>query len=234
VTRARLVAGGVVLRDQTNKRWPGRDKRSDGWIGDKAHQARKSDHNPDSRGFVHAIDIDADLLGPNGGAAGRREAEELANQLRAFAASGRLGADRLKYIVWNNRIASGTYKDRFWTWRSGNWGHTQHIHVSFTTRGENNSIPFPLPIFNQQAGLWDGVVPPMDRIIAADKNPLIRNAAVWRLACRLHDLGHYRGRVLPRGVQGYPRKAVANLQQAVSGKSTGTYGPATHAAAFGL
>jgi hypothetical protein len=38
---------------------------------------------------------------------------------------------------------------------------------------------------------------------------------------------------LPRGVQGYPRNAVANLQQAVSGQSTGNYGPATHEAAFG-
>ena len=234
MSRARLVAGGVVLRDQTNKRWPGRDKRSDGWVGDKAHASRKSDHNPDSRGWVHAIDIDADLLGPRGGAAGRREAEEFANQLRAYAASRRPGADRIKYIVWNNRIASGTYRDRFWTWRSGNWGHTQHIHVSFTTRGETNRAPFPLPIFNQGAPLWDGVVPPMDRIIAADKNPLIRNAAVWRLACRLHDLGHYRGKVRPRGLQGYPRKAVANLQQSVSGNSTGTYGPVTHRAAFGL
>jgi hypothetical protein len=50
----------------------------------------------------------------------------------------------------------------------------------------------------------------------------------------LHDLGYYNGKVMPRGLQGYPRKAVANLQKAVSGKSTGTYGPATHAAAFGL
>jgi len=59
---ARLVAAGVKLRKQVDKAFPGRDKRSDGWIGDRAHQARKSDHNPDKNGWVHAIDIDADLI----------------------------------------------------------------------------------------------------------------------------------------------------------------------------
>jgi hypothetical protein len=233
VARARLVAAGVTLRDQVNKRWPKRDKRSDGWIGDKAHSQRVSDHNPDRNGWVHAIDLDADLLGPNGGRPGRQQAEQFANELRAYAASNLPGANRIKYIVWNNRIASGTYRDRFWTWRSGNWGHTQHIHVSFTAAAQRDGRPFPLPILTGNAPGWDGHVPPMENILAAQRNPLVRNAAVWRLAHRLRDLGHYRGTVLPRGVQGYPRNAVANLQQAVSGQSTGNYGPATHEAAFG-
>ncbi len=33
----RLVAAGVTLRAQVNKRFPNRDKTSDGWIGDRAH-----------------------------------------------------------------------------------------------------------------------------------------------------------------------------------------------------
>ena len=140
---ARLVAGGVTLRNQVNKRWPRRDKRSDGWIGDKAHVGRQSDHNPDSRGLVHALDIDADLDPKDPGAAQR-----LANQIVAYAASGIPGANRVKYVVFNDQIASGTYPTSMWKWRGSGYGHMHHIHVSFSTKGENNAQTYPLPILN--------------------------------------------------------------------------------------
>ena len=140
---ARLVAGGVTLRNQINTRWPKRDKRSDGWIGDTAHAGRQSDHNPDSRGLVHALDIDADLDPKDPGAAQR-----LANQIVAYAASGIPGANRVKYVVFNNAVASGSYANSMWTWRKGNYGHEHHVHVSFSTKGENNAQTFPLPILN--------------------------------------------------------------------------------------
>jgi len=132
VSAPRLVAAGVRLRSQTNWAFPNRSKRSDGWIGDRAHQARKSDHNPDRNGWVHAIDLDHDFLGRRGGKAGTDLAEQFANQLIRYARERRPGWARLKYVIYNNRIASGTYAAQFWTWRAGNWGHTQHIHVSFT------------------------------------------------------------------------------------------------------
>jgi hypothetical protein len=140
---ARLVAGGVTLRNQVNKRWPRRDKRSDGWIGDKAHAGRQSQHNPDARGLVHALDIDADLDPKDPGAAQR-----LANQIVAYAASGIPGSNRIKYVVFNNFLASGTYANSMWTWRKGNYGHEHHIHVSFSNKGENNAQTYPLPILN--------------------------------------------------------------------------------------
>ena len=140
---ARLVAGGVTLRNQVNKRWPKRDKRSDGWIGDKAHASRQSDHNPDSRGLVHALDIDADLDPKDPGAAQR-----LANQIVAYAASGIPGANRIKYVVFNDQIASGAYAKSMWKWRGSGYGHMHHIHVSFTNKGENNAQTYPLPILN--------------------------------------------------------------------------------------
>jgi hypothetical protein len=140
---ARLVAGGVTLRNQVNKRWPKRDKRSDGWIGDKAHAGRQSDHNPDARGLVHALDIDADLDPKDPGAAQR-----LANQIVAYAASGIPGANRIKYVVFNDQIASGTYPTSMWKWRGSGYGHMHHIHVSFSTKGENNAQTYPLPILN--------------------------------------------------------------------------------------
>lgn len=141
---AKLVKAGVTLRNEINKRFPNRDKRSDGWIGDKAHQARKSDHNPDDRGWVHALDIDADLdrLDPHA-------AQKLANQIVTYAASGAPGSKRIKYVVFNDQIASGTYPATKWVWRGRGYGHYGHIHVSFTNAAEQDGRPFPLPILRR-------------------------------------------------------------------------------------
>ena len=139
----RPVAGVTTLRNQVNRRWPKRDRRSDGILGDKAHAGRQSDHNPDARGLVHALDIDADLDPKDPGAAQR-----LANQLVAYAASGIPGANRILYVVFNDRISSGTYANSMWKWRGSGYGHMHHIHVSFSTKGENNAQTFPLPILN--------------------------------------------------------------------------------------
>jgi hypothetical protein len=145
---ARLVAAGVKLRKQVDRRWPKRDRRSDGWIGDRAHQARKSDHNPDSKGFVHALDIDADLDKDD-----PKAAQRLANQLVAYAKSGKPGADRIKYVVFNDRIASGTYKNTYWEWRGSGYGHMHHIHVSFTNKAPvTGRRSFPLPILRKPKG----------------------------------------------------------------------------------
>jgi hypothetical protein len=139
----RPVAGITTLRDQINRRWPKRDRRSDGIIGDKAHQSRTSHHNPDHKGWVHALDIDKDLDPKDPHAAQR-----LANQLVAYAASGIPGSNRILYVVFNDQIASGTYANSKWKWRGSGYGHFDHIHVSFSTKGEANAQKFPLPIFN--------------------------------------------------------------------------------------
>jgi hypothetical protein len=143
----RLVAAGVTLRKQIDKRWPRRDRRSDGWIGDQAHAARQSDHNPDGRGWVHALDIDADLDKQD-----PKAAQKLANQLIDYAGSGLPGSDRIKYVVFNDRIASGTYKNTWWEWRGSGYGHRHHIHVSFTDNAPvTGRRPFPLPILDGKA-----------------------------------------------------------------------------------
>jgi len=139
---ARLCKGGITLRDQIDRRWPKRDKQSDGWIGDEAHSARASDHNPNKAGIVHAIDIDEGLgTYSNGGTA-----RVLANQLADYAASGLPGSNRIKNIVYENRVASGTYRKTWWTWRHGNYGHEAHIHVSFTSSADRDGSIYPLPI----------------------------------------------------------------------------------------
>jgi hypothetical protein len=144
---AKLVAGGVTLRDQLDERFPGRDKSSDGWVGDAAHASRTSDHNSDKNGWVHAIDI------TEGFGKGRwrngRNAQALADQILAYARSGLPGADRVKYVVYENALASGTYKSTWFKWRKGSWGHEKHVHISFTAKAEKDGQLWPLPILGK-------------------------------------------------------------------------------------
>ena len=148
----RLVAAGVTLRDQLNERFPKRDKRSDGWIGDTAHSKRASLHNPDKAGWVKALDIDEDFGAPG-------SAEEFCTQLLEYVRAG-LDHGRILHIVYDNRVASGTFPNRpgrpltWWVWRrDANLGHENHIHISFTDKAEKDGRPFLLPIFATKAAL---------------------------------------------------------------------------------
>ena len=116
-----------TLRVEINLRWPGRSKVSDGTIGDAAHAARTSDHNPwltvDGIGVVRAFDCTAAGIDANG----------YAEHLRQL---GKAGDPRLTgggYVIWNKRIAS---ERDDWAWRpyTGSNGHTHHIHLSLSRR----------------------------------------------------------------------------------------------------
>jgi hypothetical protein len=117
---AELVPCLVALRSEFNATFPGRDRRSDGWIGDPAHQARDSDHNPDARGLVHAIDVDADL-------SAMADMQTFVDHIVARCRSG--AERRLTYVIYNHRIASAS---RGWIWRAydGDNPHTAHAHLS--------------------------------------------------------------------------------------------------------
>lgn len=223
---AKLVPAGVTLRDQVNKRWPKRDKASDGWIGDSAHQSRpRSDHNPDRNGWVHAIDIDEDF-GVNG------DNRKFANQLVAYAREQRVGSERLKYVVYEDQVASATYPSTYWTFRGSGYGHTHHIHVSFTDAAQLSGKEFDLPILYD--GLWDGYTPEHSTVRMASLDPNTKNTATWRVAARLKDKGFYQGEVQPNGQQGYPVKAVEAFQRASGMEPSGKYTLLTHKKLFGL
>lgn len=123
--RWRVAKSLLTMRDQVNTRAPRRNKASDGTIGDAAHCQRNSDHNPwvrdGSIGVVTALDITHD---PTGGC----DANTIAEAIRASRDS------RVKYIIWNKRIANSASTGGAdpWQWRrySGSNPHTRHIHIS--------------------------------------------------------------------------------------------------------
>jgi hypothetical protein len=103
------------FRNAVNAAYPKRDKGSDGWIGDPAHQATSSDHNPDPDKSVDAWDMDVDLRSDNDKAA----IEELKRVFQAHPSS--------RYWI-HNRIEAS----RSTGWRrvryDGKNPHDKHVH----------------------------------------------------------------------------------------------------------
>lgn len=114
---ALLINGLVGLRGEFSEINPRRDTSSDGWIGDDRHALHISDHNPDSRGIVHAIDVDKDGV-PMG-------------RIVAFlVARCRNGLEtRLQYVIYRRTIWS-----RSWGWTARRYTglnpHLRHAHFS--------------------------------------------------------------------------------------------------------
>lgn len=141
-----------VLLDEIDSIAPGRDKGSDGWIGDPDHQTRTSDHNPedsedadfpgnpddqvDARDFTHDPDSGADM---------RWISEQL-----------RLSLDRrIKYVIFNRRIFSSyaTATRKAWEWGpySGSNPHDHHMHVSVVDRYHDEIRPWGIDDMSAEA-----------------------------------------------------------------------------------
>lgn len=120
----RVARSLLTLRDEINTKAPHRSKISDGTIGDAAHASRNSDHNPyikdaNGVGVVRAFDVTHD---PAHGL----NCTDLAEHVRLL---GQRGDPRVRYVIWNRRIASSKAG---WTWRhySGSNAHDKHCHIS--------------------------------------------------------------------------------------------------------
>jgi len=119
----RLAESLKALRTQLNEAYPQRRKSSDGTIGDEAHASRSSDHNPwvkdGATGIVTAIDLTHD---PASGVDSQKLAE-------AILASR---DERIKYVISNKRICSGSDGPSPWVWRkyTGSNPHNKHMHLS--------------------------------------------------------------------------------------------------------
>jgi hypothetical protein len=131
----RLCKAGQQLRAQIDDDYADRDRRSDGWIADARHVAKgNSDHIPDARGIVRALDIDADL------AAHKEEAYALVEKIRKCA---KQGDKRIKYIIYDGKIMSPILNWKRRPYKGAN-PHRSHFHISFTTLGDNDGKWFDL------------------------------------------------------------------------------------------
>jgi hypothetical protein len=116
-----LAGSLVTLRNEFDRAHPNRPKASDGTIGDPAHQARVSDHNPDANGVVRAWDCTAlDETQPH--------------PLAVWIAANK--PSRVKYVISRGRIMKSyaSSSGPAWTWLpyTGINGHFHHCHVSVT------------------------------------------------------------------------------------------------------
>lgn len=138
-----LATSLEILRAELNTLYPTRDKRSDGWIGDKYHAGGKSDHNPSQwpprwAGVVRAFDVDNDL-GP--GANGQTLVNHLVPMMGKHPAL-MAGA----YLIYNGRIISTDRLREGWRKYSGKNPHTGHVHisVSYAESGYNSIVSWGL------------------------------------------------------------------------------------------
>lgn len=133
----RLSKAAAQMREQIDDCYPERSRKSDGTIGDSRHSARKSDHNPDKNGWVRALDIDSTL------GVSSDETADLVEQIRKYAK--RAKRKRISYIIYNGRIASPILN---WKWRKyrGSNPHKSHLHISFTTLGDDDNSFFNIPM----------------------------------------------------------------------------------------
>ena len=125
----RLAKSLECLRDQINVAHPKRSKVSDGSIGDARHSARgsASDHNPNERGIVCAIDITHDP----------------ANRVDGHILSRELITDpRQKYVIFAGEI----FKARTGVWEPyhGANRHDHHVHISVKSEVCDNIEPWTL------------------------------------------------------------------------------------------
>lgn len=129
-----LAGALVALKAGIDAHWPGRDKRSDGGIGDAAHQAEGagSDHNPWLNNTVRAYDFTATQPGVTG-----VDGPWLAECLRLAGAAGdhRLAGhtgdpNDNGYVIWDRHITAPDFSR--WVPYDGPDQHTTHVHLSVT------------------------------------------------------------------------------------------------------
>ena len=123
----RLAGSLDTLRAEVNGFAPTRSKRSDGTIGDPAHRARASRHNPNRYGVVTALDLTHD---PAGGCDIHAIARRLVRQPHP----------ELEYVISNGEVAKRRNGFRWEPYRGSN-KHSLHAHFAVGTGPDSDPLP---------------------------------------------------------------------------------------------
>lgn len=117
---AYLAASLKRLFGELDVIWPGRDRRTDGWIR-WPKDGISVGHNPDSKGCVHAIDVDKDGI----------DQMWIINNIYK-------NTNVLWYVIWNRGIWSNTWGFTRHDYTGSN-PHTDHMHIEIrqTSTAEN-------------------------------------------------------------------------------------------------
>lgn len=219
----RVAESLKTLRRQINDAFPDRDKTSDGSIGDTAHSARKSDHNPNAAGVVTAIDVDENIAGPNSEASGIVAALQASRD------------PRIKYIIYEKRITVPGDITR-WKPYTGPSPHDHHFHISVASDPRLYDDPRPWQISSTAApaespSLADSgansQAKPLSIRTLMVKQPLMQGDDVRAVQNALANLG-FMTRAQVDGVYGErTMKAVRTFQTGKWVRADGIVGPQT-------
>jgi hypothetical protein len=205
----RLAKSLETLRAQINTRYPRRDRKSDGTIGDQAHSSRTSDHNPDSKGRVCAFDITRDEAnGP-----------DLAKMIPLLLAD-----KRTKYVIYDKRIYNPSINGGAARPYNGANAHKQHLHLSVNQAGADDTASWILPGAPLATSVEKPPIPEPKPRTTLKKGMTGGDVPVLQL--RLKELGYYSG--LVDGDFGPATlRSLQKAQEALGLKVDGICGPAT-------
>lgn len=118
--------------------------------------------------------------------------------------------------------------------RHKDWAPRRKIDIVYSNKQVQQWIKARPECANASPVMWDGKTPRYMAILKSQGEG-IANFAAYRVACRLADLGFYKGTPRPKYEQKYPHKAVRNFQEAlkIDVDEPGRYDAITHKKLFG-